>query len=500
MRALSFLSLTPQRWVALCLVASLGTWSALASANGRFPRAMRLAETTGDASQLAVYGTYGLLVTRDSGQHWYHVCESATGPFNGEAAMLEGLSGGRLLLGTDADLKRSADRACNWSPVLTPGPSSLLDDVTRSQADGDLFVLLNNLDPDAGLFVTVQRSDDDADTFLPFAELPPEMIERAFTLDVAPSDPDLIYVSGVAPDGTGVVVRLTDQGQTAEAFALPLSSAAAAPYIAAVHPSDPNTLFVRTDELTLIDNTTTANDRLLMSRDGGETWTELIERHAKLLGFALSPDGDTLLAGYGDPVLFSFAVDSDDVGIYRFDLDALEDNTDAAAPFEKISEESTTCLRWTPDNLFACFTQQETGFEIGVTPSPMGNTAATLELTPLLNLSEVRPLQCAADSNAAQCLDDIIYGWPAACTKLGAPCEDDAADAGSPVAPPLPPQDDEKSGCNCRLAGKPSAGTRSEWAFVAAIWGLFGCLVSRRIALGSTIRGRTAARPNTGRH
>jgi hypothetical protein len=446
---------------------------------------MRLVETPEDATQLAVYGTYGLLVTRDSGQHWHHVCESATGPFNGEAAMLEGLSDGRFLLGTDADLKRSEDQACNWSPVLTPGPSSLLDDVTRSQADGDLFVMLNNLDPDTGLHVTLERSNDDADTFLPFAALPPEMIERAFTLDVAPSDPDLIYVSGVDPNGVGVVVRLTDQGQTAEAFALPLASAAAAPYIAAVHPSDPNTLFVRTDELTLIDNTTTANDRLLMSRDGGETWIQIIERHAKLLGFALSPDGQTLLAGYGDPVLFTFAVDTHDVGIYRFDLDALGGNADAAAPFDKISDESTTCLRWTADNLFACFTQQQAGFEIGVAPSAMGTTGASLELTALLNLSEVRPLGCAADSSTAQCLDDIIYGWPVACTKLGAPCEYHATDAGSAVAPP-PPADDEKNGCNCSLVGQPSAGAGSKWVFVTAIWGLLGGFIIRRIALAGT--------------
>ncbi|HEX2882791.1 MAG TPA: hypothetical protein VHO25_24900 [Polyangiaceae bacterium] len=453
-------------------VATVLTCVTPAQANGRFPRAMRLQELPDD--QLAIYGTYGLLVSRNAGANWFHVCESATGPFNGEAAILEGLSGGRLLLGTDADLKRSEDQACGWSPVLTPGASGLLIDVSRSVSSNDLYVVLNNLDPETGLYVTLQRSGDEADTFEPLAELPWELIERAFTVDVAPSDPDRIYVSGVNPDGVGVVLRLSDQGQTAEASELPLTSASAAPYIAAVHPSDPDTLFVRTDELVLVDNTTTAKDRLLVSRDGGETWTHLIERHAKLLGFALSPDGETVLAGYGDPILFSFSVDRDDVGIYRFSLDMLGDVGDAGASFEKIHDQNTTCLRWTSDTLYACSIQQEVGTELGIAPSSAGYAASTLDLTPVLDLSKVLPLQCADDSSVAQCIDDIIYGWPAACAKLGAEC--DLNDPGSDARRHAPP-DTSSDGCHM---GQRASSFGSTWAFVGVILGLLGSFVGRR--------------------
>jgi hypothetical protein len=311
-----------------------------------------------------------------------------------------------------------------------------------------------------------------------------------------------MYVSGVNAEGVGVIVRLTDQGQTSEAFALPLGSAAAAPYIAAVHPSDPDTLFVRTDELILIDNTTTANDRLLMSRDGGETWIPIMQRHAKLLGFALSPDAGTLLAGYGDPILFSYSVEVDAVGIYRFDLDDIPRDADAGsgptsdaapppdagltgnAPHQKIYDRSTTCLRWTPNALYGCFTQQQVGFEVGTAEVA---TAATLQFTPLLDLSTVRPLPCTEDSPVAQCLDDIIYGWPVACAKLGASCELDGSDGDAGPGALSAPAD---SGCNCRIAAR---STGSEWAFVAAIWGLLGCFIGRRIALG-TAAGRRLRR------
>lgn len=61
-------------------------------------------EDPSEPSRLAVYGTYGLLLTNDAGKTWSHVCETATGPFAGEAPLLELLAGGRLLLSTETGL------------------------------------------------------------------------------------------------------------------------------------------------------------------------------------------------------------------------------------------------------------------------------------------------------------------------------------------------------------------------------------------------------------
>src|SRR5262245_425109 len=52
--------------------------------NGRFPRAQRLVESATDPKLLALYGTYGLIVSSDSGGTWNHVCEAATGTYTGE--------------------------------------------------------------------------------------------------------------------------------------------------------------------------------------------------------------------------------------------------------------------------------------------------------------------------------------------------------------------------------------------------------------------------------
>ena len=66
-----------------------------------------------------------------------------------------------------------------------------------------------------------------------------------------------------------------------------------------------------------------ANDALLYSSDGGATWKELLRQNAKLLGFALSPDGTAILAGYGDPVESGYYVDSTVTGAYLAGRSAL---------------------------------------------------------------------------------------------------------------------------------------------------------------------------------
>lgn len=451
---------------------ALALWATAPSAhaNGRFPRALRLQESS-DAQQFAVYGTYGLLLSDDAGQNWRYVCESATGIFNGESAVLEPLPDGQWLLGTDLDLKRSEAGGCDWLTALQPDPQSQAVDATRSKSEDGVLYALQNVRPNVGRSIGVWRSADAAQHFELFAELPATQIERGLTLDVAPSDADRLYVSGIDPRGRGVVTRL-DAGTDAQTFLIPLTSAAAAPYIAAVHPTDPDKLFVRTDELVLLDNTLTANDRLWYSNDGGHSWVMAFERHGKLLGFALSPDGDTVLLGYGDPVLFSYAVQEDELGIYRLslaDLDAAANSgavhasdagvaADAGAPAagslanlpaDRISSQSVTCLSWTESALYACFTQEQTGFEVGRTTTDAAKQDSILIFCPMLDLTRILPLQCDADSTAGICEDDIS-GWPSICTTLGADCDGTEGDADAGAGP----KKDDAGGCGCTLPGR----------------------------------------------
>ena len=74
------------------------------------------------------------------------------------------------------------------------------------------------------------------------------------------------------------------------------------PYIGAVDPQNPDVLYVRLDG--------SPTDQLLVSRDGGATWTKVFETKipepgdtADLLGFALSPGYNaTLFNQSGNPI------------------------------------------------------------------------------------------------------------------------------------------------------------------------------------------------------
>src|SRR5258708_32962798 len=88
-----------------------------AFANGRFPRAQRLIESATDANLLALYGTYGLIVSRDAGRSWKHICEAATGTYSGDDALLEILPDGKIVARAEMALIRSGDSWCNWTTI-----------------------------------------------------------------------------------------------------------------------------------------------------------------------------------------------------------------------------------------------------------------------------------------------------------------------------------------------------------------------------------------------
>src|SRR6188474_1551389 len=124
-----------QKHVRLLFALAALSLTALASANGRFPRAQRLVQDAQQPERLALYGTYGLLTTIDAGQSWQYICEGATGPFSGEAPLLELLPQGRLVLSSETGLQTSAFPACDWQPLLEPMLPSVVQDITRDAAD-----------------------------------------------------------------------------------------------------------------------------------------------------------------------------------------------------------------------------------------------------------------------------------------------------------------------------------------------------------------------------
>lgn len=389
-------------------------------ANGRFPEALRLLEHPGNPDRLYLTATYGLLVTEDRGRNWHTICEQSFAlEFLEGNPLLEVLPDGSLIGAIYATLNRSSDCGCTWQTTLAASDAESVIDITIDRSTGTMLALTQ----DATSFPArsaVHQSIDGGRTWRKVSDLPVEIVS-VFTIDVAPSDSARVYVSAgknVSTANPFVLLVSTDGAATWQVRDVGAADLGA-PYIAAVHPTNPDRIFVRTDRW---DDSAeyAANDALLYSDDGGRTWREVIRRAAKLFGFALSADGATVLVGYGDPQWAGGSTTNpDDYGIYKA--------TTTAFAFDKIFFGAISCLAWTPTGLYACIVENHPdvptpGMSLGFAPSADFTLATANPLASLLSVKNVRgPLGCTA----SLCLGNWTMGTEAVaplCDVLQATC------------------------------------------------------------------------------
>jgi hypothetical protein len=453
--------------IGLLFVASEST----ALANGRFPRAQRLLEDNGEPERLVLAATYGLLVTSNRGAEWRHVCELGYAfSIDEKDPLVEIPPDGSLLVTSAHSLNRSSAPFCSFEPVLGgPGTETVVD-YALDPSNRSRVVALFMQSADGGTLNELYESLDAGRTFSPLGmPLPQAEVAFSVTVDVAPSEPDRIYVSAVGRGVPEAIVRSDDRGASWTTNALELAPDEHA-YIAAVHPTNPDALYVRTDLWALdAENVLTASDALFYSDDGGVSFRELHRAAGKLLGFALSRDASELVIGYGDPVDSTRLVDPSALGLYRA---STRDHV-----FTKIYDGSVSCLTWTHNGLYACTSQAERGFALGFADNADFDLASAEPFTPLLDLETVSgPLECPEGSSAAVCRES----WPATCalfescdagvagssgsgTGSGGTSAGSRASGASGAASSSSKAD---SSCGCRSAGA----TKSTGALIAALF------------------------------
>jgi hypothetical protein len=257
--------------------------------------------------------------------------------------------------------------------------------------------------------------------------IPISQVRVVLTVDVAASEPNRIYVSGSSL-GKSVLVVSDDAGATWTAHELMQGGqGVAGTYIAAVSPSDPKRLYLRVSRRSQADDgSTTWDDSLLVSDDAGASTREVLRQEAALLGFALSPDGSTVLAGYGDPVIAPVVVSDSAIGLYSASSEDLNFT-------QKIPSLSVNCLRWQADGLFACAKESDplssnpslNDFHIGVFKGA-GVPATLADFDALVKLKDLRgPLPWASGAPSA-CDTEWSKGDPSnpgqasVCASLGA--------------------------------------------------------------------------------
>jgi photosystem II stability/assembly factor-like uncharacterized protein len=399
-----------------------------ALANGRYPAAGQIVVAPTDADHLVVRATYGILSSRDAGKSWGWICESAVGYGGIEDPMMGITADGTLLAGIFNGLSVSRDSGCSWAFAGGDLTKRYVTDLSVEKADPSRSVLIvsNGIGPSEFLTQLWESPDNGVTWTQAGVDLPSAFL--GLTVDVAPSDPQRVYVSGrygPADQYLGAIQRSSNRGASWESLPVPGSDDTHLPYLSAVDPKDPDTLYVRLDGDPV--------DVLLVSTNGGDTWTTAFESTGNLFGFALSPDGATVFVGGTKD------------GLWRAPTSTLA--------FEKASEVNVRCLTATDTHLYACGDEFNDGFTIGV------STTQGATWTPLMHLaSPCGPLQCGEQTAVHEQCENA---WGATQLVLGAEaCESDAGPSPMPVPEP-------NGTCGCRAA--PTAGTGAALGAVVGV-------------------------------
>ena len=395
--------------LSILLTTALGVRSA--RGNSRYPLAGQVVISPGNASTIVARSTFGMLSSSDAGKSWTWVCESAIGYFGVEDPPIAVTGDGTTLVASTIGISVSHDGGCSWrtNPGLTEARFAV--DVTVQPAHPEQAFALISGRVDGSYLVWLARSDDNGATFTEIEPpLPRDFV--ATTVEVAPTNPLRVYVSGkITSTQQGAIQRSDDGGLTWTASLLDVHGSPSI-YIGAVDPLDADVIYIRT----LSD----VASRVIASRDAGATWKDVWSAPGDVPGMALSADGSTMALG-GPMAGINIASTAD-------------------WAFRQTSSVGTYCLSWLGNDLLACGKEAVEGFSIGVSHDEGAHFA------PLLHLPDIVPRPCPSGTAAEGC----ATAWGPIALQIGV----DAGPDGSPPPahnPELNPVGDERParGCSC---------------------------------------------------
>lgn len=447
------------RAAAIAAVSLLAIPVARASGGERCARVVDLQSQPGGDLVVAAT-TFGILASNDGGASFHWVCEEALGYGGTFIPDLAVTGDGRIYATTFDGMKVSRDGSCSYQPAVfyphAPGdePGEPAQDPyfvgdVEVAADGSLWAVSSStFQPNA-----VYRSTD-GERFFAVGLLSDTVWWKSVV--VAPSDPQVAYVSGLEPmrgeadaggAGRALLRRTDDGGATWTELDVDDFDFGVQPNleVIGVSPTDPDLVFARvigvnpgTSSSCLSENP--VGDALYRSTDGGETFTRALDFGDVLGAFVIRADGATVIAG-------SRGLCPEDApgtikGCVRISRDG------GATWTAPATEPQMDCVAERGDGtLYAC------GADPGPDGFAVGESADGERWTNVMRVAEIAgPLSCAEDTVQNTC---AVHDWPGECSRLHV-CDSGEADGG--VALPICPEGrDCDDTCGCR-AGEAAGG------------------------------------------
>ncbi len=396
------------------LLASLLYTTREAHGNGRFPRAQMIVAapassgTSSTGQTIWMRTTFGILMSADGGKSFRWICEKALG-FTGQFdPPLTVLNDGRLIVGTDEGILSSVD-GCSFT--REPGiDGDAVRDLTTDASGATAYAITGARGKPGRVWKR--------DTSGKWKRLGKDYEDINFlTIDVAPSNPKRIYLTGepwstvrgeiwISNDGGATFLEQKNELEARGPF-----------FLSYVDPKNQDHIVLRHLHF--------GGSDLVASSDGGKTLRHLVHWPSAMLGFAKSDDGEIVWIGSGDPK----------EGIWR--------SRDRGEHFDKMSEEGVYCLYARGRTLYACANPNTLGgYALGIS-SDEGRT--------LDKVSGFRDVGGAllCDAGPSLCEPD----WPQ--TRAAILPSPDAGMLAEPIdagaqAPAT------RTSCGCELAGAPS--------------------------------------------
>ncbi len=275
-------------------VSLLAASAAPALANGRPAGTSTINFKQGDEQKIAAGMTFGMVESEDGGQTWHWMCEAAIrygGMYDPDYAYT---SSGALFATTfDGALVRRD--TCNFNPSSF-GMGVFVSALAQGPDGAVYFGLAQPANPttsDPG-DAKIYKSTDNGMTF-PVSASIGQVNDWWSSIEVAPSDPQRVYVTGYRLVGAGRTFLLfrSDNGGTSYT---PMGMTGLTPSanstidIVGISKTNPDLVFARVTFL----QEGAISDGIFRSTNGGQTWEKIVEKDAEI-AFAIRANGDFVI-------------------------------------------------------------------------------------------------------------------------------------------------------------------------------------------------------------